>query len=198
MGRGALGAGMTEKIVQPECPRCGTTLIEGYRTDLSFAFRGVSEEWCNDLALSACPSNSCDYMASAWGAKSVESHPEIRIKQLEAEKAELEAELLQRDGQFSRSIIREQVLEARRFHKENPEVWKLFVHFTFQLINAGRKNGGAKAVWERLRWETSVNPDRADEFKLNNNFTTYYARSFQAVYPQHEDFFRYRERGEGL
>ena len=107
---------MTEKIVQPECPRCGTTLIEGYRTDLSFAFRGVSEEWCNDLALSACPSNSCDYMASAWGAKSVESHPETRIKQLEAEKAELKARSGNAAERLVAHLINIGVTKPRREH----------------------------------------------------------------------------------
>ncbi len=92
------------------------------------------------------------------------------------------------------SLYEERRVLCERFHNEHPDVWALFVQFTLELIAAGREHFGASAVWERIRWETAVNPayrDRRD-FKVNNNFQPFYARWFMAAYPQHDGFFRTR------
>jgi len=81
--------------------------------------------------------------------------------------------------------------EAQRFHDEHPEVWRLFVHFTFDRINLGKKHYGAQAVLERVRWETDGGGG-GQAFKINNNFVAFYARRFHAMYPLHGDFFRLR------
>jgi len=69
------------------------------------------------------------------------------------------------------------------FHGSHPEVYELFKRFAWELRNAGQKRIGAKAVWERLRYETQVNPERYSGFKLNNNFTSRYARRLIADDP---------------
>ncbi len=72
----------------------------------------------------------------------------------------------------------------------HPEAWYSFVRFTFQLIRAGYKHGSAKAVVERIRWESTVNPQAfPEDFKINNNFTSFMARRFTSVYPEHGEFF---------
>lgn len=75
----------------------------------------------------------------------------------------------------------------RRYHKENPAVYELFVRFTRQAISAGRKRFSATAIIQRIRWETAVTGN--DGFKINNNYSSYYARLFIREYPQHEGFF---------
>jgi len=83
--------------------------------------------------------------------------------------------------------------ETIRFHEAHPEVWRLFEQFALELVSSGVNIGGAKAIWERLRWETQVNPDyRGREVKLNNNYTAFYARAFLRKHPKHEGFFRTR------
>jgi hypothetical protein len=84
--------------------------------------------------------------------------------------------------------------EVVAYHAENPTTWAMFVRFTFELIEAGHAHGGAKAVWERMRWETAVNPRYAQEqaFKVNNNYPAFYARRFERAYPQHFGFYRKR------
>lgn len=79
------------------------------------------------------------------------------------------------------------------FHREHPEVWRLFVRFTNQAIAAGRSRFSADAVCHRIRWE-SVVEGGADGVKLNNNFSAYYARMFEAAYPLHAGFFGFRAR----
>lgn len=82
---------------------------------------------------------------------------------------------------------------ARRFVKLNPEVWDLFLKFTFQLLARGRKHYSSDAVLHRIRWYTDVETS-GDEFKVNNNFSAVFARWFHDAYPEHDGFFRTRER----
>ena len=46
--------------------------------------------------------------------------------------------------------MRSQVTE---FHNNNPEVWKMFVGFTFEMIMSGRKHYSVNAVFERSRYK---------------------------------------------
>jgi hypothetical protein len=77
------------------------------------------------------------------------------------------------------------------YHRDNPQVYEMFKRFTFEKISRGAKHVGAKAVLERVRWETSVSGD--DGFKVNNNYTAAYARLFAKDFPQHKDLFRTRK-----
>ena len=86
-------------------------------------------------------------------------------------------------------------VEASKFHKAHPEVYDLFIQFTFELINKNKKNYSVSAVWERIRWETDVNStaDVPNDYKLNNNYRTYYALMFDEDYPKYNGFFRHRK-----
>lgn len=76
-----------------------------------------------------------------------------------------------------------------------PAVWMHFERFTLAAIDAGKRLG-AKCIMERVRWEVEVEESR--EFKVNNNYTAYYARVFAEKYPEHRDYFETREvRGLG-
>ena len=81
---------------------------------------------------------------------------------------------------------------CQKFHDEHPEVWRLFVKFTFQKIGQSFKNFGARAVWERVRWETPMGADGKTQFKVNDHYHTFYARRFMSMYPEHKGFFRLR------
>ena len=88
--------------------------------------------------------------------------------------------------------MRQQVTE---FHKRHPEVWDMFVQFTFQMIDRGYRNYSAKAIFERIRWEKdSVGGDGITSFKLNNNYTAFYARRFAKAHLEHKEFFRTRHQ----
>ena len=81
--------------------------------------------------------------------------------------------------------------QCQKFHKEHPEVWSLFVGFTFEKIRLGYDHYGVGAVMERVRWETSAGGSKP-EFKFNNNFRAFYARRFARTFPEHKGFFRTR------
>ena len=80
-----------------------------------------------------------------------------------------------------------------KFHREHPEVYKLFRGLTFKTIKAGWDNYSSKTIMEVMRWHHDVGPYRDREFKLTNNHTAYYARLFMREHPQHNGFFRTRE-----
>jgi hypothetical protein len=82
----------------------------------------------------------------------------------------------------------------------NPQMWALFERFTFEMIRRGFRHYSARAVIHRVRWETAVPlVDGTSEFKINNNWSPFYARKFHQLYPQHDGFFRNRiSRADGL
>jgi hypothetical protein len=82
--------------------------------------------------------------------------------------------------------------EFIRFHRDNPEIYDLYVKYAFQLRDAGRENYGSKAIIERIRWHVNVETQSKDEFKINNNHTAYYARMVMMDYPELEGYFRIR------
>jgi hypothetical protein len=86
--------------------------------------------------------------------------------------------------------------QAHAFVVDHPDVWRLFCRFAFDLVASGRPHGGAKAIWERIRWEyaTSAHTARDVDHALNNNLVAPIARIFAATYPERASFFRFRER----
>lgn len=85
-------------------------------------------------------------------------------------------------------------IEARfnNFHAANPHVYELFKRFAFEAIKLGARRISAKFILERVRWESMIKTRGAHGFKLNNDFTSRYARLFIAEYPTHSDIFETR------
>lgn len=85
--------------------------------------------------------------------------------------------------------LREQVTE---YHKNHPEVWEMFVRFSFEMINRGFTRYSVNGIFERIRWEMDVGGDGVTMFKIGNNYKPFYARRFLKMYPEHGDFFALR------
>ena len=68
-----------------------------------------------------------------------------------------------------------------QYQQRNPRIYKEFVHYAFELINAGQTRIGSKGIFERIRWEAKIK--REGEFKVNNNYTADYARKFEQDHP---------------
>jgi len=58
-----------------------------------------------------------------------------------------------------------------------------FESFCLEMIKAGRTNFGAPVIWERIRWESYVDTDSTEPFKLPNIRRPFYARMFQQKNP---------------
>ena len=68
------------------------------------------------------------------------------------------------------------------YDRANPAVWQLFERFALDAARRGRIVG-AKAIWERMRWECSVECKGDEDYKLNNNYTAWYVRKFREAHP---------------
>jgi hypothetical protein len=80
-----------------------------------------------------------------------------------------------------------------RFHAENPQVHAAIGAVVSDLRAHGVRRFGMKAIFERLRWLYTIQT-RGDDFKLNNNYTAFYARLLVAERPELSAFFEIRER----
>ncbi len=95
--------------------------------------------------------------------------------------------------QFSLDLEADRIqANFEKFHAENPHVYQLFCRFTQQMRDSGCEHGGAKMIAERIRWETGVVTTSDPPVKLNNNYTSRYARMWMRDY-RCAGFFRIRE-----
>ena len=81
-----------------------------------------------------------------------------------------------------------------KFHADHPDIYEMFKRFARQLRGAGRERYGAKSIMERIRWELATSSSGVDDgFKINNNFTSRYARKLIVDDPTFESFFETRK-----
>lgn len=80
------------------------------------------------------------------------------------------------------------------FHQGNPWVWEYFLKYTFEVVTAGFQHFSVDMIWQRLRWYVSMETTPRKAVKLNDHYRAYYARMFEAKFPQHAGFFRNRVR----
>ena len=78
------------------------------------------------------------------------------------------------------------------FHRQNPHVYDELVKLCLDVKARGRKRWSMKGAFEVLRWST-LHTRGNDDFKLNNNYTSIYARLISRTVPELEDFFQIRE-----
>lgn len=77
------------------------------------------------------------------------------------------------------------------FHRENPQIWREFYYATVALLSKGVRHYGAKAIFEHLRYESTVSQGEG-AWKLNNDWTALYARLWKIKHPAHGNFFETR------
>lgn len=66
-----------------------------------------------------------------------------------------------------------------RYHRDNPDVFGLFLNFTQKLKAEGRQRYSAKKAFEDMRWDTSIE--------------THDVRLLELLFPEHRDFYNKRE-----
>ncbi len=93
----------------------------------------------------------------------------------------------------------EMLEQAKKYHKDHPEVWDAFVDFTFDRIKKGYNNYSVYSIMERIRWDMGqIGGDGITEFKIGNNHRPFYARWFMEQYPEHAGFFRTRQQNSHM
>ena len=80
-----------------------------------------------------------------------------------------------------------------KFHSDNPQVLESLVSKARTLKGMGHRRAGMKMLFELLRWDYLMTTETNEPFKLNNNYTAYYARLIENNCPDLKDFFAKRK-----
>jgi len=84
------------------------------------------------------------------------------------------------------------MIDFTKYDNENPHIWAKFQDIAMRAKHiAGFKRYSAKGIFEIMRWETSVKA-KNDSFKVNNNYTAYYARKMMSEHKEFIGFFLIR------
>ena len=85
--------------------------------------------------------------------------------------------------------------DFERFHAAHPNVYDGLVRLTRSGVAAGATRLGMKQLFEVLRWERTLAglPAEDEAFKLNNNYTSRYARLVMEREPDLDGIFATRE-----
>jgi len=78
------------------------------------------------------------------------------------------------------------------FDEANPKIWELFKKYAHALLRRGITHWSADNILHKIRFETAVK-GKGDTFKINNNFSAFYARKFLNMYPACKGFFELRK-----
>ena len=80
------------------------------------------------------------------------------------------------------------------FHSEHPEVFDQLVDLARTALEHGRTRIGIGHLFEVLRWQRMIAglPDEAEDFKLNNDYRSRYARLIMRTVPELDGLFETR------
>jgi hypothetical protein len=82
--------------------------------------------------------------------------------------------------------------EFQKHLDENPQMYKMFERFALEAARY-RPRFSARAIFERMRWETLVT-EKSASFKINNNWVPNYALKFMQDNPEYNGFFEMRQK----
>jgi len=80
------------------------------------------------------------------------------------------------------------------FHEANPHVYRMLVAMARRLKARGIDHYSIRKLWHVMEWEYIFKVSANSDFKLNNNYTSRYARLIMEQEPDLDGFFEVRER----
>jgi len=79
-----------------------------------------------------------------------------------------------------------------KFDKANPRVWHLFQKFAEEARASGLERWSADAILHRIRWFVVIETKGDEDFKLNCNWSSRYARKLIHQDKSWDEFFQTR------
>jgi hypothetical protein len=79
------------------------------------------------------------------------------------------------------------------YHEKNPHVFELFVKYAKKVKASGYKHYGMHTIMHRVRWHINIDTEDPDGYKMDNNYSSRYARLLAKEYPEFEGFFHTRK-----
>lgn len=92
------------------------------------------------------------------------------------------------------SRTRRRTIQERfeEYDRANPEVYETFVRWLRELQAEGGNKIGMQLLTNRLRWEWRHGTVRTDEFRLNEQFASRYARKIATEHPDLGNMLEFR------
>lgn len=85
-------------------------------------------------------------------------------------------------------------LEAfKKFHNENPHIYRRFVELAEQMFRTGRKKYSSKMIINVMRWEQDLKTN-SKPFKINDRFQSLYGRLLAYNNKKFDGWFEFRVR----
>lgn len=81
----------------------------------------------------------------------------------------------------------------QEFHAQNPQVYATLKRLAVRAKQQGQTRTGIGMLWEVMRWELTVETRSGDNFRLNNNHRSRYARLLMEQEPELAGIFATRE-----
>lgn len=81
-----------------------------------------------------------------------------------------------------------------RYEHANPKVYKLIVNLARTVKAAGYETYSMDAILHRLRWHYAVDSKSKEPFKVNDHYSSFYARLVMAREPDLANFFTLRKQ----
>ena len=79
------------------------------------------------------------------------------------------------------------------FDRQNPHVYRLIVNLARTALRSGRTHYSIKTIMELIRWHHDVKLKGQQPFKINNDFTSRYARLVMSRECDLSEFFEVRK-----
>lgn len=79
-----------------------------------------------------------------------------------------------------------------QFHRDNPHIYASLVKLAREARKTGRKRYAIELLFGRLRWQMEVEIRSDEPFKLNDHYTSRYARLMMELEPDLVDMFEIR------
>jgi hypothetical protein len=80
----------------------------------------------------------------------------------------------------------------RQYHETNPQVYDTLVKLARQMKSLGHKHIGIKMLFEVVRWQMMLTTTDPSGYKLNNDYTSRYARLIMDSEPDLAGMFELR------
>ena len=79
------------------------------------------------------------------------------------------------------------------FHRKNPHIYRKLVNLAREVKGAGHDHCSIDFLFHRLRWHYRIELKDKSPFKLDDHFTSRYARAIMMCEPDLSDFFEVRK-----
>lgn len=97
-----------------------------------------------------------------------------------------------RRGLLAHGMSPSDIATWEEYHAKYPNVWHQVELLFLMRVHSGARRIGVKKLFEDLRDNPEIQKQAGDEFKLNNNFTSAYARALLTKWPEYSELVELR------